>query len=449
MIELLLILLALALVAACGAFVAAEFSFLTVDRATVQRAADDGDAQARGVLQALRSLSTQLSAAQVGITATNLLIGFLAEPSIADLIDGPLESLGVPGSAITGVALVIALVLATGVTMLFGELIPKNLAIARPLETARAVQGFQRGFTVAAGPLVRFFNGSANAILRRIGIEPQEELASARSPEELVSLVRRSAEQGTLEPATATLLQRSLAFGERQAGDVMTPRERTQTVGADEPVRALLEQARATGRSRFPVVEPEDSSRIVGIAHIKDAVRIPHEDRGTVSVAEIMTAPVFVPTTVDLDALLGQLREGGLQLAIVVNEFGGVDGLVTLEDLVEEIVGEVRDEHDEPEERAVRQDDGSWLVSGLLRPDEVQRLTGIPLPEDEHYETVAGLIGKELGRVPVVGDAVRITVDEPGEEPRDVDLVVAGVDGLRVDRVGIVSVPRPREEDDA
>jgi CBS domain containing-hemolysin-like protein len=446
MIELLLILLALALVAACGAFVAAEFAFLTVDRATVQRAADEGDAQARGVLQALRSLSTQLSAAQVGITATNLLIGFLAEPSVADVVDGPLQSAGVPGDAVEGVALVIALVLATGVTMLFGELVPKNLAIARPLATARAVQGFQRGFTVAAGPLVRAFNGSANVILRRIGIEPQEELASARSPEELVSLVRRSAEQGTLEPATATLLQRSLAFGERQAGDVMTPRERTEAVRADEPVTALLERARATGRSRFPVVAAEDPDRVVGIAHIKDAVRIPHQQRGTVSVAEIMAAPVFVPTTVDLDALLAQLREGGLQMAIVVNEFGGVDGLVTLEDLVEEIVGEVRDEHDEPEDRVRREADGSWVVSGLLRPDEVQRVTGIPLPEDEHYETVAGLVAKELGRVPVTGDTVRVTVEEPGEEPRDVDLAVVALDGLRVDRVRITPVAEPTED---
>ncbi len=189
MIEVLLIVAALVLVAACGAFVAAEFAFVTVDRSAVERAAEAGDKQAAGVLSALQSLSTQLSAAQLGITLTNLLIGFLAEPSIARLIDGPLESAGVSGDAVTGVALVIALTLATGTTMVFGELVPKNLAITRPLATARAVQGFQRAFTVATGPIVRFFNGTANAVLRRLGVEPQEELASARSPEEMASLV--------------------------------------------------------------------------------------------------------------------------------------------------------------------------------------------------------------------------------------------------------------------
>ena len=223
MIELLLIVLALALVVACGAFVAAEFAFVTVDRSTVDRAAESGDRGARGVQQALRHLSTQLSSAQVGITVTNLLIGFMAEPAIADLVSGPLESAGVPEGAVPAIALAIALILATGVTMIFGELVPKNLAIAAPLATAKMVQRFQRGFTIAAGPIVTFFNGTANAILRRIGVEPQEELASARSAEELTSLVRRSAEQGTLERGTATLLQRALAFGERSAHEIMTP----------------------------------------------------------------------------------------------------------------------------------------------------------------------------------------------------------------------------------
>ena len=254
MIEILLIVIALALVVACGAFVAAEFAFVTVDRSSVDRAAEAGDKSARGVQTALRHLSTQLSSAQVGITLTNLLIGFLAEPAIADLVRGPLTSAGVPEGAVSGVALAIALVLATGVTMIFGELVPKNLAIAKPLATARAVQGFLRGFTRVAGVIVRFFNGTANAVLRRIGIEPQEELASARSPEELSSLVRRSAEQGTLEGGTAALLERSLAFGERRAHEIMTPRGRVATVAEDDPVAVVIEQARASGRSRFPVV---------------------------------------------------------------------------------------------------------------------------------------------------------------------------------------------------
>lgn len=213
MIEILLVLASLLLVAACGAFVAAEFSFITVDRPTVERAAAGGDRQAAGVLSALGSLSTQLSGAQVGITLTNLLIGFLAEPAVARLIDGPLEAAGVPGGSVPGLSIAIALVLATTITMVFGELVPKNLAIARPLATARAVSAFHRGFTRVFRPAIRFLNNTANAILLRVGVQPQEELASARTAQELTSLVRRSAERGTLEFDTAVLLERSIAFG--------------------------------------------------------------------------------------------------------------------------------------------------------------------------------------------------------------------------------------------
>ena len=221
MIELLLLAIAIALVIACGAFVAAEFAFVTVDRASVDRAAAGGDAKARGVQAALRSLSTQLSGAQLGITVTNLLIGFLSEPAIAQLLEGPLGSVGVPDSATKGLSLTIALLLSTAFTMVLGELVPKNLAIAKPLETARAVQGPMRAFTRVNRHVIHWFNGIANAILHRLGIEPQEELASARSAEELTSLVRRSAEQGTLELETATLLQRSLAWVQAGGDDRM------------------------------------------------------------------------------------------------------------------------------------------------------------------------------------------------------------------------------------
>jgi CBS domain containing-hemolysin-like protein len=423
-IELLLILAALLLVVACGAFVAAEFAFVTVDRPSVERAAREGDRRAEGVQSALRGLSTQLSAAQVGITVTNLLIGFLAEPSIARLIDGPLESAGVPSGAVSGVALVIALVLATGVTMIFGELVPKNLAIAKPLATARAVQAFQRGFTRAAGPLIRFFNGTANAILRRLGVEPQEELASARSPEELASLVGHSAREGTLEASTATLLQRSIDFTERRAHEIMTPRGRMRALTADASVHDVIELSRTSGLSRFPV---RDGDAFAGVAHVKDAVTVPFERRRGASVGEIMKPPLLVPAALELDHLLDSLRAGGLQMALVVDEFGNVDGLVTLEDLVEEIVGEVRDEHDPGEFRAVRDADGGWTLSGLLRPDEIERLTGVQLPDDGEYETVAGLVADELARMPQPGDSVTV-----GE---DLELAVVSMDGLRVDRV--------------
>ncbi|MBB4661268.1 hemolysin family protein [Conexibacter arvalis] len=447
MTELLLLAAAFALVIACGLFVAAEFAFVTVDRATVDRAAEAGDGKARGVQSALRSLSTQLSGAQLGITVTNLLIGFLSEPAIAQLLEGPLGSLGVPDGATRGISLTLALLLSTAFTMVLGELVPKNLAIAMPLQTARAVQGFMRSFTRVNRLVISGFNDIANATLHRLGIEPQEELASARSAEELTSLVRRSAEQGTLELETATLLQRSLAFGDRRADDVMTPRVRMRTVAADEPAIRVIEAARESGFSRFPVVG-ESPDEVVGIVHVKHAVGIPHERRDEVPIAEVMARPVLVPSSIELDPLLAILREGGLQIAVVVDEFGGVDGLVTLEDVVEEIVGEVVDEHDRRDMSARRRPDGSWTLSGLLRPDEASRATGLLLPEDEEYETLGGLIQDELSRMPAVGDEVLLRTRDLEGRRCEVTLTVVRLDGLRVDRVLLESACVEDEDDD-
>jgi CBS domain containing-hemolysin-like protein len=444
--DLLLILASLGLVVACGAFVAAEFAFVTVDRSAVERDAESGDRRSRGALAALTSLSTQLSAAQLGITVTNLLIGFLAEPAIAELIDAPLEAAGVPAGAVTGLALAIALVLATAFTMVFGELVPKNLAIARPLQTTRAVQGFQRGFTTATGVLVRFFNSNANAILRRLGIEPQEELASARSAEELASLVRRSGEQGTLDAGTAVLLQRWLAFGERHAADVMTPRMKVHSLSPDAPVLSVFAEARATGHSRFPVLDGE-GQEVLGIVHVKDAMSVPPAERERMPVREVMAAPVLVPAVLELDTLLATLKRGGLQMAVVVDEWGNVDGIVTLEDLIEEIVGDVRDEHDERNDDARLDADGTWLLSGLLRPDEVARASGTLIPEDDDYETLAGLIANELQRMPKVGDTVALGTTDVDGARLDVTLTVTRMDGLRVDRVRLRRRPAVAEEE--
>ena len=447
MVELLLVLVSGVLILACAGFVAAEFAFVTVDRSSVDREADAGDRRAIGVRSALRRLSTQLSAAQIGITLTNLLIGFLATPAISALLEGPLESVGVSSTAVTGVALVIGFILANGLTMVFGELIPKNLAITHPMETAKAVQAFQRGFTIALGPLITGANGIANSILRRLGIEPQEELASARSPDELGSLVRRSAEQGTLELKTATLLEKSLDFGERRADDAMTPRVRVTTLEPDDPVMAVIEAARESGRSRFPVAE-DGSEQVEGIVHVKHAVAIPYERRGDVPVSEVMAEPVLVPSSMELDPLLTELRKVGLQIAIVVDEFGSFDGIVTLEDLIEEIVGEVRDEHDRDEKEPFRKiEDGVWGLSGLLRPDEVADYTGVHLPEDEDYETVAGLIAFELGRVPDGGDGIEVdALDADGSRLR-ARVTVLTMDELRVDRVRLEVEPAVPEDE--
>ena len=315
MTDLLLLALALLLIAACGVFVAAEFSFVTVDRAQVDQAADAGDHAAQGIQQALRSLSTQLSGAQVGITVTNLAIGFLAEPAVSDLIRGPLESAGVPEGAVRPVATAIGLVIGTFLTMIFGELVPKNLAIAKPMQTARATQRVMRGFTAATRVPIRLLNGSANAFVRRLGLEPQEELRSARSSIELVSLISRSASVGTLDPDTAELMERSVEFGTRTAGEIMTPRVRTLSLEEGDRAIQVIELARTTGHSRFPVLDADDT--VVGTVHVKNAVALPVHERATTRVKHLMAKPIVVPDSLRLDPLLALLRQGGFQLAVV------------------------------------------------------------------------------------------------------------------------------------
>ncbi|MFB9375460.1 hemolysin family protein [Kineococcus gynurae] len=406
-------------------FVAAEFAFVTLDRFTVEKAANDGDRRAAGVLPALTTLSTQLSGAQVGITLTTLLVGYLVEPSLAALLAPVLEAVGLPGALVATVGVVLAVVVATAFSMLVGELIPKNLALSVPLPTAGVVAPLQRGFTWFMKPLITVLNGSANRFLRAVGIEPQEELSGARSARELASLVRRSADLGTLDEGTANLLSRTLVFGEQTAADVMTPRVRMREVRADETAADVVVRARTTGHSRFPVTGTDDDD-VLGAVHVKTAVAVPPARRGEVPVTALMTELRRVPETLRLEPLLLQLRQKGLQMALVVDEYGGTAGIVSLEDLVEEIVGDVSDEHDRDRGGLRRHRDGSWTVPGLSRPDEVRDTVGIEIPDDSAYETVGGFVMTQLGRIPAVGDEIRL----PGAVLR-----VVRMEGRRVERV--------------
>ena len=221
---------------------------------------------------------------------------------------------------------------------------------------------------------IRVLNGSANAIVRRLGIEPQEELRSARTSAELASLIRRSAKQGTLDTETADLMERSVAFGGRTAGEIMTPRVHMDSLEANAPVSDVIELARATGHSRFPVVSGENDN-VVGAVHVKNAVAVEFGERRSRRVRSIMVEPTVVPETLRLDPLLTLLRSEGFQMAVVVDEYGGTAGVVTLEDVVEEIVGDIADEHDPLGSRVRKRRDEAWSVSGLLRPDEVASAT--------------------------------------------------------------------------
>ena len=449
MTALLLLLAALLLVVACGVFVAAEFALVTVDRNKVDQLAADGDVGAVGVQRALRSLSTQLSGAQVGITLTNLGIGYLAEPAISALIEDPLGTAGVPDGAVTPIALALGLIISTILTMLFGELVPKNFAIALPLATARATQRPMRLFTAVNTYPIRFLNGAANALVRRLGIEPQEELRSARSSTELASLIARSADEGTLDADTAELMERSVEFGTRTAGEIMTPRMRTLSLELNDRAQAIIDLTRSSGHSRFPVLDDEDN--VAGTVHVKHAVALPVHERSTTKVKHLMAKPIVVPDSLRLDPLLQLLREDGFQMAVVLDEYGGHAGIVTLEDVIEEIVGDISDEHDRLGSRGRQRRDGSWVLSGMLRPDEVEDLTGIELPEDESYDTVGGLVMRSLGKVPETGDIAEVPVPDrtDPDEPRQqlAVLAVEHMDGLRVDRVSLRLLDTPIEGD--
>ncbi|RDI18269.1 hemolysin family protein [Lentzea flaviverrucosa] len=388
--------------------VAAEFSLTALERSTVERhVAEVGDAKAHTIDRAHRTLSFQLSGAQLAITLTTLITGYIAEPAIANLIEPGLTALGASEALADGLSLALALAIATSLSMVFGELVPKNLAIAKPLETARSVVSIQAGFSRVFRWLINWMNNSANWLVRRLGVEPVEELASARSPEELGALVRTSAEHGTLDQGTAVLLDRSLRFGDRTAGELMTPRVRVEALRGDATVADLVMKARQTGFSRFPV-HNGSLDEVSGIVHVKQAFAVPAALR-TSTPLSALTRPVYsVPETLEGDALLDRLRASGLQTALVVDEYGGTAGMVTLEDVVEEIVGDVRDEHDRGEAAPVRSlGSNSWIVSGLLRDDEVADATGFQMPEGD-YETLAGLVLARLGRIPDVGDEIRV-----------------------------------------
>ncbi|MEH1098703.1 hemolysin family protein [Micromonospora sp. CPCC 205561] len=419
-------------------FVAAEFALVTVDRPEIDRRVTAGDARAATVRRALRELSFQLSGAQLGITLTALLTGYLAEPALARLFTPLLRP--VAGDAAGRFTPFLALALATLLSMLFGELVPKNLALARPMPTALATAGPMRAFSRAFGWLIRGLNESANRLVRLLGVEPQEELASARSPEELGLLAAISARAGALPPDTAMLLRRTIRFGDKRAAEAMTPRVDVVALRATATVAELLALSRRSGRTRFPVYE-ETLDLVTGVAGVPDALGVPLALRASTTVGSVAREPVYVPESLDLDGVLAALRRAGADLAIVVDEYGGTDGVVTTEDLVEELVGEIADEFDPdavadlgPGELTVPGGERTVLVDGMLRSDELAEQTGFRLPEGP-YETLAGFLMARLGHIPLAGE----TVEESGY-----GFTVVEVERHRIEQVRVV---RPEEPD--
>lgn len=410
-----------------GMFVASEFSLINLERTDLEARRNRGERGLSNTIRALQKTSTHLSGAQLGITITTMLTGFIAEPALTKLLRPVLSGWGIDGAAAETTALVATMIIATLFSTLVGELIPKKLALTLPLEVNRFVILFQMAFTWLFGWFIAGLNAVGNGVVRAFGVEPKEELSNSRTADELASLVRRSASLGALDQQTATLITKTLNLNQLVAADIMTPRPRIHVIEQDSSVAQVIELCNQTGHSRFPVTDGSTDD-VVGLVHVKQAASVPREKRAEVSVAAIMVEAERVPETMPLESLMGLLRSKGLQLAIVVDEYGGTAGLATLEDLVEELVGELSDEHDRTHLGVRRGGGGSVLFPGLMRPDELKELA-ISIPDDGSYETVGGYLMSALGKIPVVGD----TVDIDGGS-----LKVERMDGRRVDRVRFI-----------
>jgi CBS domain containing-hemolysin-like protein len=399
------ILAVLLLIAANGFYVAGEFALVTVDRNRVESLAETGDRRASSALEALRSLSFQLSGAQLGITVTSLLVGFIVEPTIGRAIEPLVRGIGIPEASSAPVSIALALVVATAAQMVFAELVPKNLAIARPLGLALAISGSLRLANALVRPVVAFLNAAANATVRLLGLQPSDELRAVRSLEEIQILLESSHAKGSIARHEFALLSRSISFGGKNAGDALVPRTAMETVEHDTSLSELTQRALTTGYSRFPVTG-RDIDDIVGIAHIKDIYEVPREEWPTQPVRRITRDALVAPESRALEALLIDMRSARKQMAVVIDEYGGTAGIITLEDLVEEIVGDIEDEYDPASGPSLTASpDGVHVVSGMLHIDEVAEITDFRMPEGD-YETLAGFLLTLFDRIPAQGEHV-------------------------------------------
>ncbi len=388
-------------------FVAAEFALVAARRSRLEQSRLDGDRRAGRVLTLLEKLSFALSGAQLGITVTSLGVGFIAEGVFTGLFGPLFAPFGLRPELAAGLALALGLLVSTATQMVIGELGPKNLAIARAEDVARSLAASQILYLRLFGPVIRLFDNAANGLLRAVGIEPAEEIATAVTVEELEHIIASSGAAGALAASVAGLLKRSIEFRDLKADDAMRPRSDVQWISADATCTELIQLASRSGHTRFPVTGPDGLDDVRGVVSIKELLEVSPDELDITQVRALAEVEVAVPESAPLPDVLRLLRDAHTQMAIVIDEFGGTSGIVTLEDIVEELIGEIRDEHDRSERSAVRRADGSWRLPGLWRIDEVRRDTGIELPNGQH-DTVGGLVMAVLGRIPRVGDHVEV-----------------------------------------
>lgn len=396
------LLLVLLVTAVTGYFVAQEFGFVAADRGRLRRDAAQGDKAAARALKVTERLSFVLSGAQLGITVTALIVGYVAEP----FLGSGFASLFGGGVLAQIVSVALALIIATVVQMVLGELAPKNLAIARAEAVVKALSRSTLIYLTVLGPIIRLFDRAAAGLLRRIGIEPIEELPEGVTEEDLEKIIEESRAGGQLDPELSTLLDRGLDFRGRTAAEAMVPRVDVVTVPSSA-VAADVVSLMSTGRSRFPV-RGSSLDEIVGVIGVADVLAIPPAARFSTDISDISVEPLFVPSSLRLPAVLDRLRSSHRQMACVVDEYGGFAGIITLEDIAEELVGPIHDEDDLPEPAPERQDDGSWLVPARWRIDEITDATGVTLPTGDDYDTLSGLVLARLGRVVEAGDSLTL-----------------------------------------
>ena len=428
------VLVVLAITAVTGYFVAQEFAYMTVDRATLAARAAAGDTAAGRALGVTRRTSFMLSGAQLGITVTGLLVGYVAEPLIGESSGALLGGAGIPTAVGVGIGGVLALLFSTVVQMLFGELVPKNVAIARPEPVARRLAASTTAYLRVFGWLIRVFDQASNLLLRVLRIQPVHDVEHAATARDLEHIVEESRESGDLPAELSVLLDRILDFPHRNVAHAMIPRPRVGTMAATNSLGDLRE-AMASGHSRYPVLET-GTGEVVGVVHLPDLLSTAEPD--TAPVTAIARECLVVSEFTSLPDALRQLAGSGNQLACVIDEYGGFAGVITLEDLAEELVGEITDEHD-PESHqgdVPVEDDGVWEMAGDVHVDEVERSLGIDLPRGD-FETIAGLVIAASGTLPESGTS--LTVELP---PDPGDLVHADRPAARRLLVHVVAVER-------
>ena len=425
------------LIAANAFFVADEFALVAVDRSQVRVRASRDEKPWPVVQKLLSELSFHLSAAQVGITISSLIFGFLAAPVGRRLL-GPIINPTLGEDVGDWLTVPIAFVLANMLQVVLGEVVPKTIGIAEPV---RVLKVLARGIALwgfIVRPVVSSINRLADRMVAKVGIEPTDELHGIASLNELEHLIRASGEEGTLDPEDVTRLTRTIRFADKTAGDILVPRVDLVVVERAHSLTDVCRLAADSGHSRFPVIG-DDTDDVLGVVHVKSALGLAPAQRSTVQVEERMTDAFVVPEARELDSLLDEMYRDEHHLAFVLDEHGGVAGIVTIEDIVEEIVGEIDDEHDGLASSDVTElAEGEFVLVGGMHPDEVEEATGIALPEGD-YETVAGFALDQLQRIPALGASFRW---------ERWAFEVAEMDHWRIAKVKVTEVePAPVEEE--